>query len=101
MSSNEPRDGYGVIDLDAVARLVDQLTQDLARARAGSDRTASLRAEVEQLRVLLAQPQPPGAQVQAGLSGIRERLHALSDEVIVDASKSGEYLARIGRLLGF
>jgi hypothetical protein len=88
------------VDLDAVARLVDQLEQDLARARAGAASTDTLRAEVDQLRTLLASEQPVPADVHAGLTGLRERLHALSDELLTDAVKSGDYLARIGRLLG-
>ncbi|MCU0952917.1 MAG: hypothetical protein MUC68_18290 [Burkholderiaceae bacterium] len=88
------------VDLDAVARLVDQLEADLARAKAGSTGTDTLRAEVEQLRALLAAEEPAHADVQAGLSGLRERMHALSDELLTDAVRSGDYLARIGRLLG-
>jgi len=88
------------IDLDAVARLVDQLEQDLARARAGHESTQTLREEVEQLRTLLAAAEPAHEEVHAGLSGLRERLHALSDEIAVDAIRGGDYLARIGRLLG-
>jgi hypothetical protein len=88
------------IDLDAVARLVDQLEHDLARARQGAATPDTLRAEVEQLRALLAAGEPAPAEVHAGLSGLRERMHALSDELVTDAVKSGDYLARIGRLLG-
>ena len=88
------------IDLDAVARLGDQLEQDLARARTGAASPDTLRSEVEQLRALLAAGEPAPAEVHAGLSGLRERLHALSDELVTDAVKSGDYLARIGRLLG-
>jgi hypothetical protein len=86
------------VDLDAVARLVDQLEQDLARVREGAGSTDTLRAEVDQLRSLLATGQP--AEVHAGLTGLRERMHALTDELVTDAVKSGDYLARIGRLLG-
>jgi len=88
------------VDLDAVARLVDQLEADLARAREGTTGTETLRAEVEQLRALLASGQPVPADVHAGLSGLRERMHALTDELLSDVIKSGDYLARIGRLLG-
>ena len=101
MSTQQPHGAADAVDLDAVARLVEQLERDLARVRAGSGSTELLRAEVEQLRMLLASAQPPHAEVHAGLKGVRERLHALSDEVIADAVKSGDYLARIGRLLGF
>jgi hypothetical protein len=99
MGSTEPRGAAEGVDLDAVARLVEQLEQDLARVRAGGGSTETLRAEVEQLRGLLAR-EAPHTEVHQGLSGIRERLHALTDEVLTDVVKSGDYLARIGRLLG-
>lgn len=88
------------VDLDAVARLVDQLEADLARARQGAASADTLRQEVEQLRTLLSSAEPVPADVHAGLTGLRERLHTLSDELLTDAIRSGDYLARIGRLLG-
>ena len=88
------------VDLEAVARLVDQLEADLARAREGAANTDTLREEVEQLRTLLASSEPVPADVHAGLTGLRERMHTLSDELLTDVIKSGDYLARIGRLLG-
>lgn len=88
------------VDLDAVARLIDQLEADLARARSGTASTDTLRAEVEQLRSLLASDQPVPDDIHAGLHGLRERLHALTDELVNDAVKGGDYLARLGRLLG-
>ena len=87
------------VDLDAVARLVEQLERDLAQLRAGGGSTDTLRAEVEQLRALLDRA-APHAEVHEGLTGMRERLHALTDEVVTDVVKSGDYIARIGRLLG-
>ena len=88
------------VDLEAVGRLIDQLESDLDRARQGAGSTDVLRAEVEQLRILLTSEEPVPADVHAGLAGLRERMHALTDELFTDAIKSGDYLARIGRLLG-
>jgi hypothetical protein len=88
------------IDLEAAQRLVEQLERDLAQARAGRVDPALLQAEVEQLRALLARDDAAPAVVHAGLTGLRERMHALGDEVFTDAVKGGDYLARIGRLLG-
>jgi multidrug resistance efflux pump len=88
------------IDLDAARRLVEQLERDLAAAQSGKVDPAVLRAEVEQLRALLAQQTAAPAEVHAGLSGVRDRMHTLGDELFNDAVKSGDYLARIGRLLG-
>jgi hypothetical protein len=87
------------VNLDEVGQLVEQLERDLARVKSGSADLATLRAEVEQLRGALAAAEDAGG-VQAGLHGVRERLAAVSDELTVDAFKGGDYLARIGRMLG-
>jgi hypothetical protein len=92
--------GAGPINLDEVARLVETLERDLDRARQGAADVDLLRGEVEQLRAALSNKAPAQADVQRGLSGVRERLHALGDELFDDAVKGGDYIARIGRLLG-
>jgi hypothetical protein len=94
MSAVPPR-----VDLDEVAHLVEQLERDLSRVRAGGGDVDTLRAEVEQLRQALAADAAP-ADVHQGLHGVRERLAAASDEIVKDAFKGGDYLARIGRMLG-
>jgi hypothetical protein len=88
------------IDLDEVARLVETLERDLDRARHGAADVDVLRGEVEQLRTALAAQASAQADVQRSLSGVRERMHALGDELFDDAVKGGDYIARIGRLLG-
>lgn len=87
------------IDLDAAARLVAMLERDLERAKKGEASLDDLRSEVEQLRAGLSSG-TPHADVHRGLTGLRERLHALGDELFDDAVKGSEYIARIGRLLG-
>jgi hypothetical protein len=90
------------IDLDATARLVDMLERDLAQARQGHgevEHVERLRADVEQLREALASA-PPDAKVHAGLNALRDTLRAVSEELQLDAFKVGDYVARIGRLLG-
>jgi hypothetical protein len=92
----------GRIDLDAAARLVETLERDLAQARldhSDASRVEQLRADVEQLRAALAAA-PPHEEVRAGLHAVRGSLHALSDELQLDAFRVSDYIARIGRLLG-
>ena len=94
--SGKPRQA---IDLEEAARLVDALEHDLAQLKRGQGDLDHLRADVEQLREALAST-PPHADVHGGLAGLREKLHAASDELLDDAIKTGDYIARIGRLLG-
>jgi hypothetical protein len=90
------------IDLDAAARLVDMLERDLATAREGNgdvEHIERLRADVEQLRAALAAA-PAHEEVHAGLHNLRDTLHAVREELQRDAFKVGDYIARVGRLLG-
>lgn len=88
------------IDLDEVGRLVDALEEDLAKARNDSSRIDALRAEVEQLRSALGSGSPGGGDVHRGLSGLRDSMHKLGDELISDAFEGSRYIAQIGRILG-
>jgi hypothetical protein len=92
--------GYERIDLDEVQRLVNALERDLARAQRGEAELGELRGEVEQLRSALGADVVPHAQIHRGLLGLRERLHAFGDELFDDALKAGDYVGRLGRLLG-
>jgi hypothetical protein len=87
------------VDLEQVAHLVEQLERDLARVRSGSASVDTLRGEVEQLRQALA-AEGAHQDVHEGLHGVRERLASVSDELVGDALKGSDYIARIGRLLG-
>jgi len=88
------------VDLDEVAQLVEQLERDLSRARVGGATVDTLRAEVEQLRRALAEPEASHGEVQEGLHGVRDRLSTVSDELVGDALKGSDYITRIGRILG-
>lgn len=87
------------IDLQEATRLVNALEQDLAQLKSGSGDLEHLRADIEQLRSALASAQPHD-EVHGGLTGLREKLHAAGDELLADALKTSDYIARIGRLLG-
>ena len=89
------------IDLDEATRLVEMLERYLAQARSSGDaeHIARLRADVDQLRAALASAPAP-ADVHAGLHALRDTLHAVRDELQRDAFTAGDYITRIGRLLG-
>ena len=87
------------VDLEETARLIDALERDLAQLKSGQGDLDHLRADVEQLRTALASGQAD-EELHGGLAGLREKLHAASDELLTDAIRTGDYIARIGRLLG-
>lgn len=91
--------GERTVDLEETSRLIDALEQDLAQLRSGKGDLDHLRADVEQLRAALASGQGQ-EEVHGGLAGLRDKLHAASDELLTDAIRTGDYIARIGRLLG-
>jgi len=92
--------GRKSIDLTEVAGLIEALERDLANLRQGSGDLATLRGEVEQLRTALQGPGGGEVEVQEGLHGIRNLMHKIGDELVGDAFKGADYVARIGRLLG-
>jgi hypothetical protein len=77
------------MDIDQVAKLVDRLERDIARAGANEADTRKLLAEIEAIKALLRSPAPEHSR-------LRERLHAIRQELWRDAP----YLAEIGRILG-
>ena len=77
------------IDIDQVAKLLDRLERDIARAPASNADTRKLLDEIEEIKKLLKSPAPEHSHV-------RERLQALRRELWRDAP----YLAEIGRILG-
>jgi hypothetical protein len=97
--ANLPDSNPRKVDLEETARLIDALEQDLARMKSGQGDLDHLRSDVERLRAALASAQA-NDELHGGLAGLRERLHAASDELLADAIKTGDYIARIGRLLG-
>lgn len=87
------------IDLDETARLVEALESDLEKLKSGRGGVEQLRADVERLRAALVSPQPHEA-LHTSLTRLREKLHVAGDELLTDAIRTGDYIARIGRLLG-
>ena len=111
MTNPKQKGGTGPVDLDDVQRLVDALERDLAKVRAGTAGVESLREEVEALRGALfffscflhmiraAQPREASTSASA-CTGVRSTLEDVGETLYEDAVKLGDYLARIGRMLG-
>lgn len=81
------------VDLDKVAKLVDALEKDLAKAKRDPADMERLRAEIEAIRSLLRAPAPRH-------STVRERLHALRETLEGEIWRDAPYLAELGRILG-
>jgi phage gp16-like protein len=98
--STERDQGPAGVNLDEVTRLVEALERDLDKVREGSSDVATLRSEVDQLRSALQSSEPAERDVHSGLENVRDLLHRAGDELLDDAVKVGEYVTRIGRMLG-
>lgn len=88
------------IDLDEAQQIIDALERDLARARAGEGDVETLRREVEALREVLAAEQPHHGHVHDSLHRVMTTLENAGEAIYEDAVKVGDYVTRIGRLLG-
>ena len=88
------------LDIDRAKSLVEEISENLAALTQDSTKYAQLRAEVEDLKVMLG-------RTDANLPLIEDRMksvHALSERAAVelraDGIRVGIYLSEIGRMLG-
>jgi predicted nuclease with TOPRIM domain len=88
------------VNLDEAQKLVDALERDLAKVRAGAGDVETLRSEVEALRGVLSAEAPEHEHVRERLHGVKAGLENVGETLYEDAVKLGDYLARIGRMLG-
>ena len=88
------------VNLDEVQKLVDALERDLAKARAGAGSVEELREEVEALRAALSAEEPHQDQVRQGLQGVKASLEHVGETLYDDAITLGDYIKRIGWMLG-
>jgi hypothetical protein len=98
--STEQENRPAGVDLGEVTRLVDALERDLDKVGDEASGVETLRGEVRQLRAALVSAQPASREVHSGLENVRDLLHRAGDELFDDAVKVGDYVARIGRMLG-
>ena len=88
------------VNLEAAARLIAALEQDLKKVSGDSRDIQRLRDEVETLKNVLNSPVRRPHWVTEGLHGVREGFERVKDEIVVDGVKGGQYVAEIGRILG-
>ncbi len=90
----------GNVDVDAAARLVTALEEDLKKLSGSSEDIQRLRDEVQTLKNVLNSPVRRSHWVEEGLRGVRDVFERVTDEVVADGVKAGQYIAEIGRILG-
>ena len=88
------------VNLEAAAKLVAALEQDLNRVSGDSRDIQRLRDEVQTLKNVLNSPVRRQHWVRDGLHSIRESFSNVLDEAATDVLKGGQYVAEIGRILG-
>ena len=94
------KDSTREVDLEAVARLVAALEADLKKMSGSSPDIQRLRDEVATLKNVLNSPVRRTHWVAEGLHGVRDVFVRVTDEVVADGVKGGQYIAEIGRILG-
>ena len=88
------------VNLEAAAKLVAALEQDLNKVSGDSRDIQRLRDEVQTLKNVLNSPVEKPHWVRDGLHSIRESFSHVMDEAATDVLKGGQYVAEIGRILG-
>ena len=87
-------------DVAAARRLIDAISTDLAALPPESTRHAQLRAEVGQLKAMLADADAHPPAVEAGMRSVHTQVERASTELQSDGVRAGLFLQDIGRMLG-
>ena len=87
-------------DVAAARRLVDEIAADLAALPPDSTRHAHLRAEVAELKAMLADADAHPPAVEAGMRSVHSQVDRTSAELQSDGVRAGMFLQAIGRMLG-
>jgi hypothetical protein len=88
------------VNLEAAAKLIAALEQDLKKLSGDSGDIQRLRDEVETLKNVLNSPVRRPHWVRDGLHSIREALRNAMDRAVAEGLKDSQYIAEIGRILG-
>ena len=88
------------VNLEAAARLIAALEQDLQKVSGDSRDIQRLRDEVQTLKNVLNSPVRRHHRVRDGLHSIRQIFSDVVDEAVAEGLKGSQYVAEIGRILG-
>lgn len=88
------------VNLEAAAKLIAALEQDLNKISGDSRDIQRLRDEVQTLKNVLNSPVRRHHWVEEGLHSIRDVFENALDTAVARSLKGGQYIAEIGRILG-
>jgi hypothetical protein len=87
------------IDVDAARKLVDEMSDTLARLPADSSH-AALRAEVEELKNMLAASGAEPPELEDKMKSVHGMFDRAKAELQADGVRAGMFLSAIGRMIG-
>ena len=99
MDMQKPTSSHDV-NLEAAARLVEALEQDLEKVSGDSRDIQRLKDEVETLKNVLNSPVQRHHWVRDGLHGVRDAFENALDNALAEGLAGSRYIAEIGRILG-
>ena len=94
------RDSVETVNLEAAAKLIAELENDLKKVSGDSRDIQRLRDEVATLKNVLNSPVRRHHWVTESLHSIREVFENALDTAVAQGLKGGQYIAEIGRILG-
>lgn len=99
-AGKETPSGAQDVDLEAAAKLIAALEQDLNKIGGDSRDIQRLKDEVQTLKNVLDSPVRRHHWVRDGLHGVREAFENALDAAMAEGLKGSRYIAEIGRILG-
>ncbi len=87
------------IDVDAARKLVDEISDNLARLPAGTSH-AALRAEVNELKDMLGASGAEPPELEVKMKSVHGMFERASTELQADGVRAGMFLSAIGRMIG-
>ena len=87
------------IDVDAARKLVVEISDNLARLPADSSH-AALRAEVEELKSMLAGGGAEPPELEDKMKSVHGKFERAKAELQADGVRAGMFLSAIGRMIG-
>jgi hypothetical protein len=88
------------LDIDAAKKLANDIAQNLSSLPDDDGRHAALKAEVDQLKTVLARAGETSPEVAVKFKSVHSALDRAAIELQADGIRAGVFISEIGRLLG-